>query len=55
MKKVLLIGLSVFCISAMFVSCNKEDVTADNEVESQILKLRMDGEINGSKCGGTKL
>jgi hypothetical protein len=52
MKKVFLIGLSVFCISAMFVSCNKEDVTADNEMESQVIKFEVE-DVDVSKLNKT--
>jgi hypothetical protein len=38
MKRLFLIWLSTLCLSSMFVGCNKEDVTVDNEISSQIIK-----------------
>jgi hypothetical protein len=37
MKRLFLIVLSVFCLSAMFVSCNKADVATDYVIDSLII------------------
>jgi hypothetical protein len=46
MKRLFLIYLSVFYLSAMFVSCNKENITVDDETDSQTIK----SDVMCSKC-----
>ncbi|MDR0682682.1 MAG: hypothetical protein LBG15_12690 [Dysgonamonadaceae bacterium] len=52
MKKVFLFLVGAFCLSAMFVGCNKEDVTVDDEIDSPIIRSDVEN-VDVSKLNKT--